>query len=127
MNIAEAEKEKIKTSSLEERIRRSGITFEEAKREQERNYGVVIKHVEASGDPEGEEWVIKVGDRTLSFKGADAKKKMGKWAEENSGVVVIIKEKTGKIEVIAGKLVDDIFLKKAAEDEVGAERSYFGD
>lgn len=125
MNIAE--RGKIKTSSFEDRIRRSGITFEEAKQEQERNYGVVVKHVEVPGDPEGEEWEIKVGDRTLSFKGTDAKKKMEEWAEENDGVVVIVGEKTGKIKVIAGKLVDDIFLKRAAEDEAKAEGKCFGD
>jgi len=123
MNAME-KKEKIKTPSLEERIRRREIAFEEAKKEQERNYGVAVKHVEVPGDPEGEKWVIKVGDRTLSFKGADAKKKMEKWAEKNGGVVVIVKEKTGKIEVVAGKLVDDLFLKRGAEDEARAD---FGD
>ncbi len=125
MNIAE--KEKIKTPSLEERIRGGEIAFEEAKREQEQSYGVAIKHVEVPGDPEGEEWVVKVGDRTLSFKGTDAKKKMEEWAEKNGGVVAVVKEKTGKIEIIAGRLVDDIFLKKAAEDEARVEGSCFGD
>ncbi len=125
MNIVE--RGKIKPSSLEEKIRRSGTTFKEAKQEQEQNYGVAVKHVEVPGDPEGEEWIVKVSDRTLSFKGADAKKKMEEWAEENGGVVVVIEEKTGKTEVIAGKLVDDIFLRIAAEKEAGVEGSCFGD
>ncbi len=124
MDIAETEKGGNKVLSLKERIKRHEIDFEEAKREQEQSYGVVVKHVEAPGDPEGEEWVVKVGDRTLSFKGADAKKKMEEWAEENDGVVVVIGEKTGKIEVIAGKLADDLFLKRRAEDEARAD---FGD
>ncbi len=125
MNIAE--REEIETPSLEERIRRGKIAFKEAKLEQERNYGVAVKHVEVPGDPEGEEWIVKVGDRTLSFRGADTMRKMKKWAEENDGVVVVIGEKTGKIKVIAGKLVDDIFLRKAAEDEARAEGNCFGD
>jgi hypothetical protein len=116
------EKEKNKPLSLEERIKNSMVTFEEAKREQEKNYGVAVKHVEIPGDPEGEEWIIKVDDRTLTFGGANARKKMVKWAEENNGVVVVVEKKTGKVgKVLAGKLVDDIFLKKAAEDEAIAE------
>ena len=122
MNVAE--REKIKIPSLEERIKRGEIAFEEAKREQEQNYGEVVEHIEVPGDPEGEEWIIKVGDRTLSFKGTDAKKEMEKWAEKNDGVIVVVEKKTGKIRVIAGKLVDDIFLQKRARDEARAD---FGD
>lgn len=125
MNITEAKKEEIKTSSLRERIKEGKINFEEAKREQEKNYGVAVRHIEVPGNPEGEEWVIKVGDRTLSFKGADAMGKMKKWAKQTDGVVVVFEKRTGKLtEILAGELVDDIFLRKAAEDEA---REDFGD
>ncbi len=125
MNITEAEKEKIKTPPLKERIKRGEINFEEARREQEQNYGIAARHIEVPGNPEEEEWVVKVGDRTLSFKGADAMGKMKKWAEKNDGVVVVFEKKTGKLtEILAGELVDNIFLRKAAEDEARAD---FGD
>lgn len=125
MNITEAKKEEIKTFSLRERIKEGKINFEEAKREQEKNYGVAVRHIEVPGNPEGEEWVIKVGDRTLSFKGADAMGKMKKWAKQTDGVVVVFEKRTGKLtEILAGELVDDIFLRKAAEDEA---REDFGD
>ncbi len=125
MNIAGAEKEKIKTPSLRERIKRGEINFEEAKREQKKNYGVAIKHIEVPGNPEEEEWVVEVGDRTLSFKGADAMGKMKEWAKQTDGVVVVFEKKTGKLkEILAGELVDDIFLRKMAEDNARAD---FGD
>lgn len=121
------EKREIKTPSLEERIKDGRISFEEAKREQERNYGEVIRHVDVPGNPKEEEWVVKINGKTRSFKGADDMEEMRRWAKENDGVIVDIEKRTGKTKVVAGELVDDIFLKKAAEDEARVEGSCFGD
>lgn len=121
-------KEKIKTPSLEERIKSGGISFREAKREQEQNYGEVVSHVEVPGSPEKEEWEINIGGKTQFFRGIGAIGKIKKWADENDGVIVSIDKKTGKLDVLAGKLVDDIFLRKAAEDEAKADSAEgFGD
>lgn len=52
------------------------------------------------------------------------RKKMGEWAEENNGVIVVVEKKTRKTtKILAGKLVDDIFLQTAAQDEARAEGS----